>query len=347
MKAIVALEELIRTGESRIALAKRQLATHESGETKLTRMVQASTEESLEKNSKLLEKHKNMLTELLKQDIKELENNERIKEAVERKNYYHYQKVRLKRDIARSNDEKIEAMMIVDELPEGISIEDREVFEIAIKSIELNLTLHETIENDLIDIRKDFEELTQGIIGESIKELGMLRYRIPIIVLQLYTLMLNIKQNIQEEELPPFRGFPRFEDWWIDELWSSHQAYFGLFKWRKIIKQLCITSDQKRAWKTIFANWIFVKKYLNGKGSLAYEYSFAFDVLIKKYGELEDELEEENLLSMEKIVAQLTQKEDFLSVSKRHNVITPYLEFKKEKISQIEESKKEQQKEKD
>jgi len=343
MKAIIALEELIKTGESRISLAKKQLSAHESGETKLTRMVKASTEENLEENTILLEKHKDMLAELLSQDIQELEEKERIKESIERKNYYHYQKVRLKRDVTKTNDEKIEAMMIVDELPENINIDDRELFEIAIKSIELHLVLHETIESDLTQIKNDFDDLTKDLIGEPIKDLGMFRYRIPIIVLQLYTLMLNIKQNIEEEELPAFRGFPRFEDWWIDELWSSHQAYFGLFKWRKIIKNLCITSDQKRAWKAIFANWIFVKKYLNGKGQLAYEYNFAFDTLIRRYAELEDELNEDNLLSMENLVKELTNKEDFLSVKKNHDVVTPYLAFKKEKLSKLKEDKKEKE----
>jgi hypothetical protein len=340
MKAIIALEELIRTGENRVALAKKQLAAHESGETKLTRMVKASTEESLEENTLLLEKHRNMLAELLKQDIKELEEKERIREATERKNYYHYQKVRLKRDITKTNDEKIEAMMIVDELPEGINIDDREVFEIAIKSIELHLTLHENIENDLQDIRKDFEEMTKHISGDGIKDLGLFKYRIPIVVLQLHTLLQNIKQNIAEEELPPFRGFPRFEDWWIDELWTSHQAYLGLYKWRKVIKKLCISSDQKRAWKVIFANWVFIKKYLNGKGPQAYEYNFAFDTLVRKYAELEDELEEENLISMKKLIEQLTPKEDFLAVSKKHNVVTPYIEYKRKKLEKIAQNKK-------
>ena len=36
-----------------------------------------------------------------------------------------------------------------------------------------------------------------------------------------------------------FAGFPKYQDWWIRELWSSHQAYFALFKWKDIINNLC------------------------------------------------------------------------------------------------------------
>ena len=48
MKAIIALEELIKGEEKRVALLKRQLSEHESGTNKLTIMAKASAEHSLD-----------------------------------------------------------------------------------------------------------------------------------------------------------------------------------------------------------------------------------------------------------------------------------------------------------
>ena len=328
MKAIIALEELIQREENKIKFAKKQLSDHENGDAKLTRIVLASTEESIELNQVLLVKHKTMLSELLKQDIKELEKNEQIKEAVVRRNYFKYQKVRLKRDTVQPNDVRLEATTIVDELPEVIQIEDKELYEIAIKSLELDLTLHESILKDLDEIKDEFNSLVSNLDKENIKELELLSVRIPILVLQFHTLLRNIKENSTLKENKKFIGFPRFEDWWIAELWESHQAYFGLFKWKKIIENLCNTSDQKRAWYAIFSNWVSIKKQLNIKGKLGFEYNLAFDKLIRKYCELEEEYEIKNLQSMKKIVEALIMKADLKEVSVNHQLITPYTEFK-------------------
>jgi len=334
MKAIIALEELVKEEEAKIKFAKKQLADHENNVSKLTRVSLASAEETIEVNQELLNKHKSMLDELLKQDIKETEEKEQIKEAIERKNYFKYQKVRLKRDITKSNDEKIEAMLIIDELPESIHIEDQELFEIACKSLELYLTIHGEIAQDYKDIKEDLEKLTKDIKGEDIKELELLNIRMIILVVQFRTLLLNIKQNIEEEKLSPFKGFPRFEDWWIEELWTNHQAYFGLYKWHKIVEKLCLSNNQKRAWKIIFSNWISIKKIINQKGALGFEYNFAFDALMRKYAEFEEELDLSNLESMEKIVEQLIKKEDLLTHTPDHKLITNYLEYKTNKLKE-------------
>ena len=82
MKAIVALEELIKEDETHIKLAKKQLADHESGANKLSHMVKATAETSLEEASKRLETNRAKLAELLKQDLKELEKKERMQEAI-------------------------------------------------------------------------------------------------------------------------------------------------------------------------------------------------------------------------------------------------------------------------
>jgi len=335
MKAIIVLEELIKGEEKRIALLKRQLSEHESGTNKLTIMSKASTESSLVENSLLLEEHRAKLDELLKQDLKELEKEENLKAAVERTNYYHYQKIRLNRDKVSSNDVKLEAMMIIDELPNDVHFEDKILLEIATKTIELNLRVHEDLDQNYEIIKKEFENLLKDTKDEHINELGLLKFQIPVLALHFSVLVENIKENREREKLPEFTGFPKFEDWWIAELWQSHQAYFGLYKWKSIIKNLCNTSDQRRAWEVVFANWINIKKVLSGKGKLGYELNYIFDTLIRSHSGLEEELSKIILTTMESIVKDITAKEDFIT-SKEHNLVTDYVEYKREKIGYVD-----------
>jgi len=333
MNAIIAVQDLIKQNQNRIKVLKQQLEDHNSGKTKMSIMGVASTENGLEKSQEALEKNQMILNELMKHDIQELEKEERLKEAIKRKNYFKYQKIRLKRDISRDNDQKLEAMMIVDELPADISLEDDDLFSIAETTIKLDLRIHDELDDELEEIKEDFAKLLKNVSKQDINRLGVLNTHIPVLVLHLSVLISNIKDIIKEEELPAFKGLPKFEDWWIEELWSNHQAYFGLYKWKQIIFSLCITSEQKRAWEVIFSNWVFIKKVLNKKRKLGFEYNFAFDTLLKYHTELEEELEVENLKNMENIIHQITQKEDFLSYKKPHNIITPYLEFKWSKLN--------------
>jgi len=147
--------------------------------------------------------------------------------------------------------------------------------------------------------------------------------------------------EIKEKQQTLFRGFPKYEDWWVHEMWGSHQAYFALYKWKAIINDLCQTNKQKKAWSGIFDSWIFVKKMLDVKSELAFEYNFAFDTLIKKYAELEEELSDANLASMEMIIKEITKKENFGSFKPNHRLVTPYLEFKRIQLEEKKEDKKE------
>lgn len=339
MKIIVALQDLIKESETRIKLAKQQLSAHESGENKLTYLERMSTENTLEQAQEELAKNQEKLDQLMKEDLEKLEEQERLKEAVKRKNYYHFQKIRIKRNKVKANDVKLEAMHIIDELPTNVQFEDDFLYDIAEKLISLELRMHEELHVDFASIKEDFDKMIKDIKGESINELGLLSYQIPVIVLQFKTLIDNIKENIEEDELPPFSGLPKYEDWWISELWSSHQAYFGLYKWKSIVRGVCITDEQKKAWDSIFNSWVFIKKIINQKGALAYEYGFAFDRLIEKYCELEEEFDDVNLESMEQIIKSITQKEDFTTVKTNHNIITPYLQYKREKLNPDKDKK--------
>ena len=330
MKSIIALESIIKEEEKRISMVKRQLSDHESGEHKLTFLDRTSSENSLEITSESLTKHQSMLNELLASDLGELEEKERIEAAILRKNYFKYQKVRIHRDIAKSNDLKLEAMHILDELPENIEFEDDTIIDIAVKSIELGLVVHEEIENQYQMIKSDFEKLIKDCKDEHINELVTLNNLIPIVVLHFSVLLSNIKENNAENKKVKISGFPKFEDWWIKELWYSHQAYFGLYKWRQIIENICNTPEQKRSWDKIFSNWIFIKKAITNKGELCFKYNFAFDTIIHKYAELEEETIETNLISMETIVNGLIKKENFNTLREKHQIDTDYLLYKRE-----------------
>ena len=337
MNAIIAVQDLIKTNEKRIKTLKLQLEEHEAGNIKLSVLAIASAENALEQSLIALDKNKIIYDELMKHDIQELEKEARIKEAITRKNYFKYQKVRMRRSISRTNDQKLEAMMIVDELPSDMNLKDEDIFDIAATTIKLDLRIHDELDEQLNEIKKDFAELLKNIKNEDIDKLGMLQIHIPIVVLHLVVLVSNIEENIEEEDLPPFKGLPMFEDWWIDELWLNHQAYFGLFKWKAIIRSLCITHDQRQAWESIFSNWVFIKKVLNKKGTLAFEFNFAFDTLVKHHTNLEEELNMKNLKTMETIVQNITKKEDFHTFKYEHNISTPYFEFKKEKLGYEDE----------
>lgn len=343
MNSILALEELIKEEEKRVALLQKQLSNHESGENKLSRLALASTESTLEENQEKLTKHKAMYEELLKQDLKELEEKEKLEEAIRRKKYFENQNIRIKNNNERADDQKLEAMMILDELPDEVQFEDDELFEIAEKSLELNLKDHKELKDELATIRKDFESHLKNCKDEKLSKIELLNFRIPILVLHFSVLFNNIQNNFvpkegeeeKKEETKKFTGFPRYEDWWIQELWSSHQAYFALFKFKAIIMNLCKTGEQKRSWSKIFDNWVFVKKILTDKGALAYDYHFALDALLHKYARLDEELESKNLESMETIIKRITKKEDFTKISRNHRLVTPYLKFKKDKLNSI------------
>lgn len=350
MNSIIALEELIKEEEAQQALQRKQLSAHEAGELKLSRLAHASTERKLEEVQELLVKHKGMLEKLQKVDSEELKEKENTLLAIQRKKYFEEQNMRIKNSSERSDDQKLEVMMILDELQNNIEFEDNELFEIATKSLELNLGDMKELSKELNHIKEKFETMLKNCKDEKIGSLEMLNSRIPILVLQFTVLTNNIKNNFipkddtqkteekkdaLKKEKSTFRGYPKYEDWWIQELWTSHQAYFALFKWKSIITKFCKTGEQKRSWNKIFDNWIFIKKLINDKGVLAYDYHFALDALLYTHAELDEELELKNLQSMEVIIKRITKLEDFSTVGKNHNIETDYLKFKRKRLKTV------------
>ena len=354
MNSVIALEELIKENKERIKHHQKQIADHESGECKLSRLSLASAETNLETAIIDLEKYQTVYDALSVEEKKELEEKAKIEEAIKRKKYFDNQVSRIRSQHNKSNEEKLEAMLILDELSHNVQVEDEKIFEIVEKSLELNITDHQEIFTQLQQIQKRFDNKIKHIKNDKIKELDMLRYEVPIIVTQFLIFHESLLQSIDdinerrkehleqesedgiEYELLSFKGYPKYEDWWIHELWNSHQAYFALYKWKQIISNLCMSATQKASWEHIFDAWLTMKRHLNDKSEMAFEIHYAFDHLLCETVGLEEELEKNNLMSMETIIKKITQKEDFQTVSKEHNIVTPYLEFKRALTEQNE-----------
>jgi len=343
MNIIQDVEKKIKHITSMITYAQKQLNDYEKGILKLSHIALASTEESIDKNKLLLEKYTLKLDEMKTQNFQELMEKEKKKEEIRKNNYFKYQKIRLKRDTTKSEEEIEEALMILCELPEEMELQDCDIFEISKKSQDLYLLIHWDLHSELNAIKEEFLLLTQSTINERNGGLRILNYLIPIIILQLSVLFKNIEENLKDAQFNTFTGFPKFQDWWIRELWHSHQAYLAFFKWKQIILNLCITDEQKKAFEAIFKSWLYVKKILDTKGEYSYSYNNAFDTLICKYGQLEEEKSEKNLISMKNIVKTLTEKTNLNTVSSEHTLITPYMQFKLNKklaLQKDEEDKK-------
>ena len=65
---------------------------------------------------------------------------------------------------------------------------------------------------------------------------------------------------------------------------------------------------------------------------IPFAFNFAFDTLISHYTNLQEELNINNLKSMEKIVNDITMKEDLKKYNVEHSILTPYVQYKKEKL---------------
>lgn len=359
MESVIALEELIKENEVKVELHQRQLQRHQSGEQPLSAMAEASAEAHLEEAIVLLDKYKKMLEKLSQFTPEELEEKERLHAAAMRKKYFDTQESRIKNDHEQPNDVKLEVLRIMGELPVDVQFEDEELFDMAIKSIDLELPVLDELVTKLEEIKNDFKSMINIEDERNLKEFATIDYLVPVIVLHFYILSRNIQENIhdynekvkqnqddlmentddgemfelEQTQTKVFKGFPLFQDWWIRELWVSHQAYFALNNWKTMITNMCMTLEQKKAWSIIFDRWVFIKKLLNDKGELAYNYNFAFDTLLRNHVDVREELDEQKMLAIESLIFELTKKEDFSTVAEFHDIKTPYYRYKLERVN--------------
>lgn len=331
MKTMIALEKLIKEIELRISTSKGQLARHNSGEEKLSLLSQSSAENSLDKHIPLLDKYRRIFNDFRKIENENSFEHRRLRAAIERKKYYKYHKKTNKKIKYKENDEKIEATMIIDELPEEFILDERELFEITSKNIEQYLIFHPNSEEDLKKIRDEFNNLIKDYTDENIKSLELLNYMIPIIIFHFHLFILNIidyKNDELHENITEIDFFPKYQDWWIINMWSCDNAYFALFQWKNTISDLCLNQNQKDVWEIIFNNWIFAKSLLSEKSTVAYEYQYIFDTLLYDYVNLESETDESIILDSQNELKEFMLNENLFLVRENHHVITPYTSFK-------------------
>jgi len=338
--SIFALEKLIKENEQKMANSKKQLRAIESGEFKVSALKKASVEQALEESTKEYETYKKLYDEIpadQKEQFKELE---KVEEALAKQTYYKLQKIRMKKNKNLNRKQILEAMMILDELPNDIHFDDKQLIDVANTIIKNNIREVVTLEEELLAIKDEFVQRTEKIKDHTDqKYFTLLDTYIPILILHFKLFIEDIEESINEhnennpKEQKHFDGLPKYEDWWIEELFKNHQAYFALYKWSNIIESLCITQQQKIIWHKLFTNWLSIKKMLNSKEENSYIYTYIFDDMLKKYAQMEEELDLENLKSMEQIIETTIQKENFTIYKKPHDINTTYLQYK-QKISQ-------------
>jgi len=342
---IIALEKLIKENEDKISNCTKQLKDLESGTITLSPMKIASIENTLEQSQNDYKIYKNIYDAIPQKKKDNVKKIIRVQEALAKQSYYKLQKIRLKRNKNIKRDQRLEAMMILDELPSDVNFDDKELLEISEVIIKNNIREVIELEKDLQIIKQEFnKEIEKLKDNEDLKHFKFLDDYIPIIILHFSSFVQSIKNSVEEyneniitnnsnEKIMKFSGLPKYEDWWIEELFKNHQAYFGLYKWKDIIYNQCLNEQQQIIWEKIFTNWLMIKKILCNKDENAYDYNLIFDKLIFKYATLEEELDLNNLKSMENIVYNIIKKENFTLNKSKHLINTTYAQWKKSKLN--------------
>ncbi|MDC0933597.1 hypothetical protein OAR97_07065 [Arcobacteraceae bacterium] len=334
MVTIIALEKIIKDFELRVAVSKGQLSRHNSGEEKLSLLAESSAENSLEEHAPLLDKYRKMLKEFVKIEKLDSYSHRRLRAAIERKKYYKYNIKKntnnTKKQKFRENDERIEAAMIIDELPEEIVLDNEELFEISTKNLERYLNFSGDVKNELFTIQEEFNNLIKSFTDENIKSLELLNYTIPILIFHFHILKLNIIEQNEEQNIKvqSLGFFPKYNDWWIQELWESHIAYFSLMKWKSDVSDNCITDDLKKGWAIIYNNWIFIKTLINEKSDLAFEYQYILDTLLFKYANLESELDKKIVEKAKNEMKEELNSKKYSVTPLKCEIVTPYVNYK-------------------
>lgn len=337
--SIFALEKLIKENEEKMANSKKQLRAIESGEFKVSALKRASVEQALEESTKDYEMYKKLYDDIPSDQKEQFKELEKVEEALAKQTYYKLQKIRMKKNKNLNRKQILEAMMILDELPNDIHFDDKQLIEVANTVIKNNIREVVTLEEELKQIKDEFEQRVQ-----KIKECTDQKYftlfdtYIPILIVHFKLFIEDIQESIEEhnennpENQKHFDGLPKYEDWWLEELFKNHQAYFALYKWSSIIESLCMTAQQKIIWHKLFTNWVSIKKMLNSKEENSYIYTSIFDDMLQKYGQMEEEFDLDNLESMDKIIEKTIQKEDFSQYKTVHEINTTYLQYKQNLI---------------
>jgi len=344
--SIYALEKLIKEHESNIANASRHIRDMEAGKITLSPLRVALNERTLEHSTAEYEKYKAIYDAIPEKEKEDARNLKAAQELLAKESYYKLQKIRLKRDKNLERNQRLEAMMILDEIPEDIHFDDAQLIEVAHTILKYNIRESVELVAELGVIRDEFEKKLDGLKDkEDLKHFNFLDTYIPIIILDFSSLTKSIeeavilynekaKETMNDKEPTPlinFNGFPKYEDWWFEELFHNHHAYFSLYFWKERIKEICITEQQKELWEKIFSNWLMIKKILNTKDENAYDYNFIFDEMLKKYTKIEEEFDETVIEKDSKELLNEMKKVNLSKISSKHQDTTVYHNWKNTK----------------
>lgn len=348
--SIYALEKLIAKYEENVANASKQLRDVESGKIQLSPLKLASVENTMEHSQTELTKYKEIYDAIPEKEKDKYRELQKLQDALAKQSYYKLQKIRLKRSSNIDRNQKLEAMMVIDELPDEVHFDDQQLVEVSQEIIKYNV-------REVSEVLSLINELTQEFINtkdkikdnEDLKSHVFLDQYIPVVVMYFKILFEDIKNSIEEyNELASqsesemqqkaFNGFPKYEDWWINELFKNHHAYFSLFQWKTIIEDMCLTDHQKIIWEKLFDSWVAVKQILNTKEENSFDYNLIFDDMLEKHAEFYEELDSEKLESMAKQVKGLVANTDFLKPSKKHETVTVYAQWKQSKKASQKDS---------
>ena len=343
--SIYALEKLIKEYESNIANASKQLKDLDAGKITLSPLKIASVENTLEFSTAEYEKYKaiyDAIPQKEKEDFRELKD---VQEMLAKQSYYKLQKIRIKRNLNLKRNQKLEAMMVLDEVPIEVKFDDAQLLEVANVIIKYNARESVELVAELGVIREEFDKRLDGLKDkEDLKHFHFLDTYIPIILLHFSILVKDIEETItlynekaletkgqvDEVALVNFVGFPKYEDWWFEELLKNHEAYFALYFWKYKIDEYCLTEQQKIIWDKLFTNWLMIKKILTSKDENAYAYNFIFDDMLQKYGKIDEEFEGEILQKNNEDLLKSMDDTDIFKHIAEHEIATVYSKWKKD-----------------
>lgn len=299
MKTIIAIESLIKDYEEKIKFHKKQLADHESGENRLTLVVQASTEENIIKLGLLLDKNKKLLVDLKNTQRENQERKKKIATLIEKSKKYE-NNIEINEKEIFLTDKQLYLNEIYDEIYPSSKLKIDEISTLIYKSMENYCEIGSEFRVTLEDIIKDFDKLTKGKTKTDILDFEDIKFRIIVFIGKLSVLHDSIinsiiqKDEIEEDQQDKITiTLPKYHGWWIENLYKNYKAYLKLLNWIESIKNKAITDEQKDGWDALLIEWLYIQQTLSIKENNTFKLRFIFDTLVEKYGKIYEEMDQD------------------------------------------------------
>jgi hypothetical protein len=195
--SIYALEKLLKEYESNIANASKQLKDLDAGKITLSPLKVASVENTLEFSTAEYEKYKAIYDAIPEKEKEEFRNLKEVQELLAKQSYYKLQKIRIKRNLNLKRNQRLEAMMILDELPEEVHFDDAQLIEVTNIIIKYNARESVELVAELGVIRDEFDKQLEALKDkEDLKHFNFLDTYIPIIILHFAIISEKISKRL-------------------------------------------------------------------------------------------------------------------------------------------------------